>query len=98
MEQSSPFVQLMQQYWYVPWVLNIAQILLGGIVSSMDMPTTTDTRGYRFTFKLLNWLASNPWRAKAASSPSLADDVIAQKTTTTKTTVVAVPAEPDKDK
>ncbi len=92
-------VQLLQQYWWLPWLLNIVQWLLSGVVSSMDMPDATSGTAYRFTFKFLNWMLANPWRAKAASQPSLADQVIAQKTTTTKETVVSVPpADPEKDK
>lgn len=88
----------LSEHWWIPYVMMGLQYMLSAIVSSMDMPTTTDSRNYRFWFKLLNYFAANPLRAKAASNPSLADDVIAQKTTTTKTTLVAVPADPEKEK
>lgn len=96
-EQSGPFVQLMQQWWWIPWVLSIGQWLMSGVVSSMDMPDQNSSAGYRFAFKFMNYIVANPFRAKAASQPSLSDDVISQKTTTTKQTVVSVPStDPDK--
>lgn len=67
-QHTNALIQIGRDFWWAwPIISNTVQWFLGGIVSSMDMPAATDSRSYRFWFKMLNYVASNPARAKAAT-------------------------------
>ena len=45
-------------------IVNGFYFVLSGVAQSLDAPTAQSTPGYRFWFKMVNYLAINPKRAQ----------------------------------
>lgn len=60
-----------EAHWYMIGVhaALVAQFIGSWLTSSLDMPTATDGRWYRFWFKTANYFAGNKARAQAVPDP-----------------------------
>ena len=49
-------------------IVNGFYFVLSGVAQSLDAPTAQSTPGYRFWFKMVNYLAINPKRANGLAA------------------------------
>lgn len=89
-------------HWYATstTIAIIVQWFGSLMANGLDMPTTDDTRWYRFIFRTSLYLAGNKKRADRAADPEPGDVLNTEKkktTVETKTTQTIVPPDLPKD-